>query len=174
MKKWMLVFSIFAVILVVAACGSDTEKTEKGTQTETETSKAADTPEQTEAAKETAVSAENTASLKLLENEKVGEYLADSQGMTLYYFKKDESGKSNCSGECLKNWPPLAETDFEVPDGLDKKDFGTITREDTGAEQVTYKGFPLYYFVNDKNEGDVNGQGVKDVWFVINSETSFQ
>lgn len=118
--------------------------------------------------------AEETAeSLKLLENEKTGKYLADSKGMTLYYFKKDEPGKSNCAGECLENWPPFTEKDFDVPEGFDKKDFGTIKREDTGAEQVAYKGFPLYYFANDKQEGHVNGEGVKDVWYIVNNETVF-
>ncbi|MGM0924703.1 MAG: COG4315 family predicted lipoprotein [Bacillota bacterium] len=156
MKKWMLVLSIFATILFLAACGNKAEETVKENQTETNASK------------------ETAASLQLLENKDVGEYLADSKGMTLYYFKNDESRKSNCAGDCLAKWPPFTEKEFDVPENFDEKDFGTIKRGDTGAEQVTYKGFPLYYFVNDKKEGDVNGQGVKDVWFIVNSETVFQ
>ncbi|WP_425423161.1 hypothetical protein [Siminovitchia fordii] len=49
-----------------------------------------------------------------------------------------------------------------------------MTREDTDAEQVTYKGYPLYYFAKDQNKGDVNGQGVKDVWYLINKDTDFK
>ncbi|PGL69419.1 hypothetical protein [Bacillus sp. AFS055030] len=158
MKKWMFVLSIFAVIFVLGACGNEGAN---GTQSETDV------------ASET-VAKEDVASLQLFKNEVVGEYLTDTEGKALYYFKNDVSGKSNCTGDCLAKWPPFTEKEFEVPDGFNKKDFGTLTREDTGAEQVTYKGYPLYYFVNDKKEGDVNGQGVKDVWFIVNSETFFQ
>ncbi|OKL37821.1 COG4315 family predicted lipoprotein [Domibacillus mangrovi] len=151
MKKWMLVVSMFAAIFL-AACGNEDKET----------------------VKETAVKEEKVANIQLMENEEVGNYLADSKGMTLYYFKKDEPGKSNCAGDCLANWPPFTQKEFEVPAHFDKEDFETIKREDTEAEQVTYKGYPLYYFAKDKVEGDVNGQGVKDVWFTVNSETEFK
>lgn len=161
MKKWMLIVSIFAAIFL-AACGNEAEETVKEMQTETDSTK------------ETAAKEEKAESLQMLENEATGEYLADSKGMTLYYFKKDEPGKSNCAGDCLANWPPFTQKEFEVPDQFDKEDFETIKREDTGVEQVTYKGYPLYYFAKDKVEGDVNGQGVKDVWFTVNNKTEFK
>jgi predicted lipoprotein with Yx(FWY)xxD motif len=157
MKKGILTLAILSIIFALAACGKSTEE-----KTETDQLDQA----QTEQAL--------ADSLQLLENEKAGEYLADSQGRALYYFKKDEAGKSNCSGDCLANWPAFTQEDFAVPEGFDKKDFDTITREDNGEKQVTYKGFPLYYFAKDQQEGDVNGQGVKDVWFVVNSETEFE
>lgn len=112
-------------------------------------------------------------SLQLLENEDVGEYLADSDGMTLYYFKNDEPGKSNATGDVLESWPAFTAEEFEVPAGFDEDDFDTIEREDTGEEQVTYKEYPLYYFAKDKEKGDVNGEGVKDVWYIVNTETTF-
>ncbi len=34
--------------------------------------------------------------------------------------------------------------------------------------QTAYKGWPLYFYYLDMKEGDVFGQGVRDVWFVIN------
>ncbi|MFK2824819.1 hypothetical protein QYG89_03875 [Bacillus sp. B190/17] len=157
-KLWMA--SLFVMLLLLAACGkSDNDN-------------AAEPAADQEPVVETAV--EESASLKLLENEAVGDYLADSEGMTLYYFKKDEAGKSNCSGECVEKWPPFTAKQFDVPAGWNKEDFATIKREDNGMEQVTYKGFPLYYFVKDQKEGDTNGQGVKDVWFIVNSETAFK
>ncbi|MGG0844947.1 hypothetical protein [Peribacillus simplex] len=154
MKKWM-VFSVFMMVLVLAACGNEANDS---TQNDQVVSGTAD---------------EKAVTLKLLESEPTGEYLADSKGMTLYFFKNDKSGKSNCMGVCLEKWPPFMESDFAVPKGFEKKDFGTIKREDTGEEQVTYKGFPLYYFVNDKVAGDVNGEGVKNVWYIVNNETAF-
>ncbi|CAH2717559.1 hypothetical protein BACCIP111895_04773 [Neobacillus rhizosphaerae] len=162
MKKGIFTLAILSIIFALAACGKSTEKTTKTDQpiqAQTEQTKSEQAP---------------ADSLQLLENEKAGEYLADSQGRTLYYFKKDEAGKSTCSGDCLANWPAFTQKDFAVPEGFDKKDFDTITREDNGEKQVTYKGFPLYYFAKDQQEGDVNGQGVKDVWFVVNSQTEFE
>ena len=114
-----------------------------------------------------------TMTLQLLENEEVGEYLADSDGMALYYFKNDEPGKSNASGDVLESWPAFTAEEFEVPTGFDEDDFDTIEREDTGEEQVTYKEYPLYYFAKDKKNGDVNGEGVKEVWYIVNTETTF-
>jgi predicted lipoprotein with Yx(FWY)xxD motif len=44
--------------------------------------------------------------------------------------------------------------------------FGTITRTD-GTTQVTYNGWPLYYFDKDKQAGDITGEGVGSVWYLI-------
>lgn len=98
--------------------------------------------------------------------EGLGKHLTDSKGMTLYYFKNDSPGKSACAGECLGKWPVFYSEKITAPKDVNAKDFGTITRED-GKKQTTYKGYPLYYFAGDAKAGDTNGQGVKDVWFVI-------
>jgi len=39
--------------------------------------------------------------------------------------------------------------------------------------QTTYNGYPLYYFFKDIKAGDINGQKVKNVWFVVDKEVSF-
>jgi predicted lipoprotein with Yx(FWY)xxD motif len=82
-------------------------------------------------------------------------------GLTVYTFTKDvkDSGKSNCTGGCLATWPALTVAAGETPsagEGVTGK-LGTITREDDGTLQVTYNGLPLYFFKNDKAEGDANG-----------------
>ncbi len=103
--------------------------------------------------------------IKVAKDEKIGSYLTDTKGMTLYEFKKDSPGKSACAGDCVAKWP-LYYQEHAAPTGdLKAGDLGTITRED-GKKQTTYKGMPLYYFAGDKAPGDVKGQGVKDVWFV--------
>lgn len=99
-------------------------------------------------------------------NEKLGSHLADEKGMTLYVFKKDSPGKSACAGDCVAKWPLYYRDGVAVSGSLKAGDFGTITRED-GQKQTTYKGLPLYYFAADKAPGDTNGQGVKDVWYVV-------
>ena len=105
--------------------------------------------------------------IKLSEKDGVGKFLTDSNGMTLYIFKKDSPGKSVCAGPCIEKWPPYSREKMEVPKGVSAGDFGIITRED-GKIQATYKGRPLYYYVGDKASGDVHGQGLGNVWFVAN------
>lgn len=97
----------------------------------------------------------------------LGMYLADSKGMTLYYFRNDSEGKSACTGECLKAWPVFYTDILIVPDELKLSDLGIITRED-GKEQIIYKGLPLYYYHKDKKPGDTLGHKINDVWFVVN------
>ncbi len=102
--------------------------------------------------------------VKVVQKDKVGSYLADAKGMTLYFFKKDSPGKSACAGDCVAKWP-LYYAEKVAPTGsLKAADFGTITRED-GQKQTTYKGMPLYYFAADMAAGDTNGQGVRDIWY---------
>lgn len=100
-------------------------------------------------------------------DEKLGWFITDENGMTLYTFKKDTPGKSVCgaANDCIKNWPAFYadQVDAEVP--LTNKDFTTITRADE-KKQTTYKGMPLYYFIKDTKAGDTNGQGVNSIWFV--------
>jgi predicted lipoprotein with Yx(FWY)xxD motif len=103
--------------------------------------------------------------LKVAKNDKIGSYLTDTKGMALYVFKKDAPGKSACAGDCVVKWPLYYQEHAAATGELKTSDLGTITRED-GKKQTTYKGSPLYYFAGDKAPGDVNGQGVKDVWFV--------
>ena len=99
----------------------------------------------------------------------VGNYLVDGSGNSLYWFTKDSANMSACSGDCIKNWPAFAVDSFVVPSALKASDFGTISRSD-GTMQATYKGYPLYYWVKDKMHGDVTGQNVGKVWFVIDPE----
>ena len=96
----------------------------------------------------------------------VGNYLADAKGMTLYWFKKDSPGKSACAGPCVEKWPIYFREKVKAGEGLKDEDFGTITRDD-GKKQSTFRGYPLYYWAGDKAKGDTSGQGVKDVWYVV-------
>ncbi len=104
---------------------------------------------------------------KIMTKDGLGAYMTDAKGMTLYFFTKDSAGKSVCLGDCLEKWPAYAADKVEPQAGLEAKDFTTFKRED-GKPQVLYKGFPLYYFFKDQKPGDTNGQGVNNVWYVIN------
>ncbi len=111
--------------------------------------------------------ASGSVELGVSQTAELGEFLVDQEGMTLYMFTNDTPNTSNCSGDCLVNWPPLvAEGEPMVADGVDQSKLGTTTLAD-GREIVTYDGMPLYYFIGDTNPGDVNGQNVNGVWFVV-------
>jgi predicted lipoprotein with Yx(FWY)xxD motif len=106
-----------------------------------------------------------SAMLMLAEDEDWGTYLTDSAGMALYTFANDEPGVSNCYDRCATAWPPLLVEEGEplsaeagIPGEL-----GTTNRED-GTVQVTYDGWPLYYWVNDEAPGDTTGHNVRNVW----------
>ena len=105
--------------------------------------------------------------VKIQEKEGIGKYLTDTEGKTLYWFKKDMVGKSSCIGPCVDKWPIYFRDSVKAPTDINANDFGIITRED-GKKQTTFRGYPLYYWVNDKEAGDTTGQGVNNVWYVVN------
>jgi predicted lipoprotein with Yx(FWY)xxD motif len=107
--------------------------------------------------------------IKIQKKEGIGKYFTDTEGNTLYWFKKDSAGKSACSGPCLEKWPIYYRETVAAPKGIKGEAFGTITRED-GKKQTTFRGYPLYYWINDKQAGDTNGQGVNNIWYVINPD----
>jgi predicted lipoprotein with Yx(FWY)xxD motif len=107
--------------------------------------------------------------VKIAEKAGVGKYLTDAEGMTLYWFKKDSKGMSACSGNCVAKWPLYFRDSVSPPAGVAAADFETITRGD-GQKQTGFRGYPLYYWVGDKAAGEINGQGVGGVWFVIDPD----
>ena len=100
----------------------------------------------------------------------VGNILVDSQGRTVYLFKKDTSTTSTCTGACAASWPPVRATGTPTAaGGANASMLGTTKRTD-GKPQVTYHGHPLYLFSGDQNPGDINGQGVNAfgaVWWTV-------
>jgi predicted lipoprotein with Yx(FWY)xxD motif len=101
------------------------------------------------------------------QNATLGSFLVDSKGMSLYLYTKDSPNTSNCSGGCASYWPPLLTSGAPVAGtGVTASMLGTTKRAD-GTTQVTYNGWPLYYYVSDKAAGDTTGENVQGVWFVI-------
>jgi predicted lipoprotein with Yx(FWY)xxD motif len=95
----------------------------------------------------------------------IGNYLTDSRGLALYYTTSDRPNYSNLPDETLTNWPVFYTPVVTAGPGLNTSDFGTYTR-DSGKKQTTYKGYPLYSFVQDKSSGDTVGNNLGGVWFV--------
>ncbi len=117
-----------------------------------------------------AMTATTTVSLELTKSDTLGEYLADGTGRTLYLFTKDTKDTSTCTDKCAQAWPPLISSGTpSVGAGLDATLLGSFTRAD-GTTQVTYNGWPLYYFGSDTKAGDATGQAVGKVWWVISGD----
>ena len=91
-----------------------------------------------------------------------GIMLVDPNGMTLYYFDRDDTGnKSNCDAACTQRWKPLA----APADAQATGDFTVIVRND-GSKMWAYRYRPLYTSPADKEPGDVNGNATTLQWRV--------
>ncbi|WP_046366966.1 COG4315 family predicted lipoprotein [Flavihumibacter petaseus] len=78
-------------------------------------------------------------------------YFTDGNGVTLYTFINDRYDDNNFTADDFANngiWPVYEEDVVVVPSSLDKNLFNTITVAGT-HKQLTYKGWPLYYFGQD-------------------------
>lgn len=159
MKRTHPVIAILALFaaLAVAGCGgssnsSSSNESAYGGEESTGS---------TNASSREAGAGEATLAVKNLGGD-VGSVLVDSKGFTLYYFEKDtQGGKSTCYGPCAAGWPPLTtEGAAEGKGGVQASKLGTTKRND-GTMQVTYAGWPLYTFVEDKKPGEANGTDVK-------------
>jgi predicted lipoprotein with Yx(FWY)xxD motif len=141
---------VIVLALVLASCGDDDVGDD---ETATTTTQAASTEVPSDAM------AVTTA------NSDLGAILTDGSGNALYVFIPDGQGPSVCYDDCETAWPPLV-GDATAGEGIDASLLGSEARND-GSEQTTYDGWPLYYFAADGAPGDINGQGVNDVWFVV-------
>ncbi|HSJ70947.1 MAG TPA: hypothetical protein VLA29_04780 [Acidimicrobiia bacterium] len=142
-----------AILTVATACSTDEP-----------------TGETTVAPQETTTSAAPSESANTLSvgASSLGEILVDADGRTLYLFVPDAQGDSTCYDECEATWPPLV-GEGQEGDGIDDSLMGTAPRTD-GSVQVTYDGWPLYYFAGDAAPGDTNGQGLNEIWYVVSPD----
>jgi predicted lipoprotein with Yx(FWY)xxD motif len=162
-KQLSVGLAVLALAASLTACGGGTGTSPSPAAP---TTTAAESPTATETGTPTATETA-TVDLKTASSSK-GEIVVDGKGMSVYYFTKDvkDSGKSNCTGDCLVAWPPVLTTN-ETPkvEGVTGK-VGTIDTPD-GKKQVTVEGMPVYLWEKDKAPGDVTGQGVGNVWYLV-------
>ncbi|GAA4271585.1 hypothetical protein U6A24_13445 [Aquimarina gracilis] len=95
-------------------------------------------------------------------------------GRTLYTFINDKKDTNTFTADDFSNdavWPVFHIDIDKLPSILDANDFGTI--DVFGRSQLTYKGWPLYYFGQDVNRGDNFGINfpAAGVWPIANVDT---
>lgn len=102
------------------------------------------------------------------DNSPIGQIFISGQSLTLYTFENDRNdtdgdgeGDSDCNGDCAVTWPPLLAANNSQSSGQ-----FTIIQRDDGEAQWAFKGLPLYKFISDAAAGDVNGEGINNIWFV--------
>ena len=147
-------------LLGLAACGDDDD------DSTTDTS-AADTTEPADTTTSTEAAAEGASTVATADTD-LGTILVDGDGMTLYMFMPDAQGTSTCVDSCAATWPALPGP-ATAGDGADEALLGTADRPDDGSAQVTYNDWPLYHFASDAAPGDTNGQGIGEIWFVVDA-----
>ena len=101
-----------------------------------------------------------------------GSILFDTRKQAIYIFENDTKNKSNCYGQCAKDWPPVyTKGKPRARGGVKPSLLGTTKRRD-GRLQVTYRGQPLYYYV-DEGPGEVKCHNVflnGGLWWVLGAD----
>ena len=160
---------IFSAVLLIAlttaasACGDDEGGGGASATTSTSTTSVYDSGRaETSRAKQ-------TTTVKVMQT-RYGRILVDGSGRALYLFTKEGGPKARCYGGCAQAWPVFyARGEVRAGRGARGDLIGT-TRRRGGRRQVTYAGHPLYYYVTDRNPGEVTCQNVVEfggTWLVV-------
>jgi predicted lipoprotein with Yx(FWY)xxD motif len=160
--------AVAATGLLVAACGSSGSSSTSSAAAPT-TAAPASAPASTSAS----APASTTATLKT-EHTSLGTVLANTQGMTVYWFAADHGTTSACSGACAAAWPPVLGAPQAMAGVTLTGALGTITRSD-GTKQATWDGHPLYTFSGDTAAGQVSGNKVNGfgaLWYAVTLSSS--
>ncbi|WP_350277707.1 hypothetical protein [Kribbella sp. HUAS MG21] len=91
----------------------------------------------------------------------VGQALVDAAGKTLYFADQETGGAIKCTDSCLSFWIPVTGT---AADAKSVSGLATVKRSDTGAEQLTFQGKPLYTFKLDTKPGEAKGNNLSDAF----------
>jgi len=106
--------------------------------------------------------------VQIVETDEYGPILVDGECRTLYGFMQDADGEPTCVDDCATKWPPLLVDDESVPplaDELDPSLFSVVDHPD--GPMLKVGDWPLYHFSGDTAPGDITGQGMGGVWFVV-------
>ncbi|ASW73557.1 hypothetical protein IQ37_17075 [Chryseobacterium piperi] len=146
MKKRIVIIGLF-LLAFITGCSRSTGETEVPTQN-------------------------SQPEIQLKADAKLGLVLTDKTGRTLYFFANDSNGSNTCTGGCEAVWPIFNVENLTAQalgKDLDIEDFKTTTTV-SGKKQITYKGYPLYYFAPNggaqEAPGETKGEGAGNVWFV--------
>lgn len=108
--------------------------------------------------------------LKTSTHPRLGEFLTDKEGRSLYMFDLDTESISNCYDDCTRIWPPyLISTGVTIFDNVRENLLGRFARTES-EHHLTYNKFPLYFYEEDMMPGDILGHGLNSFggrWFLM-------
>lgn len=151
--------------LLLAACGSSTSPSTSASTASGTKSASAMSTKSSSMGGSSGMSSSGTTALKKIKTA-IGPVLADAKGLTLYWYAKDTTMTSACTGSCATAWPPLHGTPAAAMGVHLVGKFGTIKRAN-GMLQATYKGHPLYTYAADSAPGQTKGNGLGGIWHVL-------
>jgi len=161
------ILAICAAALLAAGCGDSDESTASGGTSQAEATTAAATTEASSSARRNKRQAKGKK-IKVVGSQ-FGRVVADGRGEAFYLFDKEKGKRSRCYGACARAWPPvLTKGRPRAGKGAKARLLG-VTRRKNGKLQVTYKGHPLYYYVDDR-PGLILCQDVAEfggLWLVV-------
>jgi predicted lipoprotein with Yx(FWY)xxD motif len=129
---------VAAAASLLAGCGDE------------EQSGAADAPHQVEPVTTNQASTARRGTRIRVVRSQFGSILADGRGQAVYVFDRETTRRSECYGACARAWPPVLTRGRPVAGkGVGARLIGT-TRRRGGKTQVTYRGRPLYLYVDDR------------------------
>jgi len=104
-------------------------------------------------------------------------YFTDAFGRTLYAFAPDKNGVNNYTKGTAQEgiWPVYQSEVLNLPSAITKADVAVITVATINKKQLTYKGWPLYYFASDAKRGDNKGitvGGIGTLWPYVATTTA--
>jgi len=102
-------------------------------------------------------------------------YFTDGKGRTLYGFAPDKFNTNTFTKSDFSNdpvWPIFQEITGELPSIISKTDIAVV--DVFGKKQLSYRGWPLYYFGKDSQRGDNKGISFPRpaVWPIVNHNTA--
>ena len=103
-------------------------------------------------------------------NTGLGTILVDSNGRTLYLFKKDEGTTSVCNGTCASEWPPVRANGKPTVGAGRAPRWSPPPSGPTKRHRSPTTATRVYRYYGDENPGDTNGQGLNTFggrWYAL-------
>jgi predicted lipoprotein with Yx(FWY)xxD motif len=163
--KRPIVIALAAAALALAGCGGDDDDSSDGAR---ESAAPATTTEK-QAGKTKKPTPSSPGITVAVGESDFGSILFDGDDRAIYLFTKESSSRSECYGACAEAWPPVLSDGAPRAAGAAKAGLLGTTERTDGTTQVTYKGQPLYYYVDDP-PGQVLCHNVEEfggLWLVV-------